>query len=98
VYFSPIPTQDVENVSFVLALKPIPENDVPEWIIDQFYEHLLNGVYARMYSEKDKPYTDRTMAEAYGRRYLSNIAEAKIIAEKNFSTGHHNWSFPRFAK
>jgi len=97
VYFSPTVTADVEDVVFTLALKPIPETDVEDWVLDQFYEFLIAGLYSRMFSEKEKPYTDRTYAEQYGRRYFAGIAEAKALAEKNFTAGPSPWAFPRFA-
>lgn len=101
IYFlSNIPDDvEVDNLIAQVSLVPLTTNlsnmSMPEWIIEQNREGIIATAMSRMYREINKPYTSKTDAEYYGRLSRYYIAQAKVMAQKNYGNGEHQWMFPR---
>lgn len=69
----------------------------PKWVLDRYYNTILDGVLARMMAQSAKPYANQQMAVYHQRRYLSGKAQAKHQSNMNNTYGGQRWRFPAFA-
>jgi len=92
--------KDLTEVYVVAALRPLmptPDYTLPNWVVDQWYEALMQGLYERIYREPDKPYTNMNLSEQFRKEYRASIVEARVVADKNYTRKPNNWAFPPFA-
>jgi hypothetical protein len=67
----------------------------PAWVLKVYREHIMDGVLGRMMSQKQKPYTDATLAMYHLKRFRAGIAIARTAAMRQNTFGAQNWRFPR---
>ena len=68
---------------------------VPDWIVGDFNDVLLDGVLARMMSQAAKPYSSPAMGALHYGMFKKGIADARIAKDSGNVYGQQNWSFPR---
>ena len=98
LHFTPAPSSPLDAVVVNAALVPIwTDATVPEWVIEQHYDALLVGLFARMYGEPAKPYTSMSLYESNNRRFRAEIATARITADLNYTRSSRGIKFPPWA-
>ena len=68
---------------------------VPDWIIEKYWTVILDGVTARLLSQKAKPYYDPQLAVYHGRRFRNGIAFARSEAQRNNAFRVQAWRYPQ---
>lgn len=99
VYFTPAPSQDLEDVYVSAALTPrlLDDNILQQWILDKHYEALLAGTLQRLFQEQGKPYANVTQAEYWGKRYRSELALATSAGIANHGSTQP-WCYPTHSR
>lgn len=69
----------------------------PKWVLDRYYNVILEGVLARMMAQSAKPYANLQMAAYYQKRYLMGKAQVKHQSNVENTFGGQRWRFPAFA-
>lgn len=100
IHLVPTPVVDVENIYVSVALIPRLTSDhrIQDWVVDQHYEPILAGILQRMYQEPAKVYTNVTLAEYWGKKYRAELARATAVADQNYQTSPHPWSYPTWSR
>jgi hypothetical protein len=79
------------------AMVPNPNvKRVPAIAVTKFYNPILDGTLARMYSHPNKPYSSPQMAAAKQQLYKYGVARARAQSRRGF-TSADPFSFPFFA-
>lgn len=94
----PVPTVDIEEIYVTVALTPRlrADNRISEWIIEQHYEAIKAGTLQRLHEEPDKLYSNATKAEYWGKKYRSELARSRSVAEQGYGETSQPWGFPRW--
>jgi hypothetical protein len=80
----------------LLALKPASFSAAfPQELFVQWFEVILDGVLFRLYGQPAKPYSSPQLAQYHGQRYRRGIADARSIAQRQYTNGPGRWNFPR---
>jgi hypothetical protein len=69
----------------------------PMWVLDRYYDTILDGVLARMMAQSAKPYANQQMASYHQRRFIMGKAQAKHQGNVENTYGGQRWRFPAFA-
>ncbi len=69
----------------------------PKWVLDIYYEVILDGVLARMMSQTAKPYTNPQMASYHQKKYMSGKVQARHQSNQENIYGGQRWRYPSFA-
>ena len=78
-----------------VGLVPKPDSlDLPDNIIDHFFENIIDGVLERGYSHPSKPYTDPNKQEFHHRRFRAAITRTRRIVRGGFAQASPPWHFP----
>jgi|19_taG_2_1085344.scaffolds.fasta_scaffold00122_21 hypothetical protein len=100
-FVPPAPAAGLDDITCIVAYIPtfVPDSEqaLPAWIVQQHYERILAGVYARLYAEIAKPYSDAQQAAYWGAKFRTEIAEARALADKNYQQTTTPWYYPSFA-
>lgn len=93
------PAAGVYTAKVSLTVKdPVDANDyprMPEWIMQQYREGLLDGVLGRMMSQVGKPYSNERMSIYHLRRFRNVMAQATKDAQHANVHGANAWQYPR---
>lgn len=83
----------------VYALIPtkIAPKEVPDWVINQYWTGIADGVCARLMSQAAKPYTNEGFAKSHYAKFRSVVADAKREALRAYRFRGQPWRFPGFA-
>jgi hypothetical protein len=92
----PTPTQSAPKALKVwVGLTLEPESlDLPDELIDHFFEQILDGILERAYSHSTKPYTDKDKAMYHHRRFLAAITRTRREIRGGKSQASPPWRFP----
>jgi hypothetical protein len=69
----------------------------PKWVLDNYYDTIMDGVLARMMAQSAKPYANTQMAVYYQKRYLLGKAQARHAHNVANTYGGQRWRYPAFA-
>lgn len=95
----PIPTADHDDLYVVAVMKAsAPKTWVPGFIVDQYLDTILDGVYSRLYRQPSKPYSDQRMAEYHTRRFRNRCRLAKDKASRGYTKSTNRFRFPYFGR
>jgi hypothetical protein len=99
IILHPEPAEDKdEALSVTCSYMPIYDaTTLPDEFGTHWYEHILNGVKARMMAMPGKPFSNIQLATYHKTLYISGISEARDEARRRFSTAETSWAFPRWA-
>jgi hypothetical protein len=82
----------------LLALKPINFNtNLPVNLFSNWFETILAGTLARLLMQPSKPWSSPQLAQYQGRMFARGIAEARAIADAEYTDGPGRWRFNYFA-
>lgn len=71
---------------------------LPDFFFNVYFEPILDGALARLFSHTAKPYSNTQMAMFHARRFRAGITSAKIVAKSgNVVGGEPSWGFPNWA-
>lgn len=80
----------------LLALKPISiDVNLGNELWAQWFETILAGTLARLYSIPSRPWSNTQLAEYHLRRFHTGTNRARDIAQRQYTGGPGRWSFPR---
>lgn len=98
IHLHPVPTDDIEDVYVTVALTPRlrTDNRIPQEVIDQHYEAIKAGCLQRLYEEPDKLYSNVEKSEYWGKRYRSEMARSRSVADQGYGETAQPWAFPRW--
>lgn len=68
---------------------------IPDWIIDKYYDAILNGVVANMMMQGAKPYSNLQGAQFHGRKFRDGMTKARAETAHRYQRGGQAWAFPR---
>lgn len=68
---------------------------LPDWILGQYGNDILDGVLGRMMSQIAKPYTNERMAIYHMQRFAGATSQAKVAAHHRNVYRGQNWRFPQ---
>lgn len=74
------------------------DGKIPQFIMRYWREVINDGVWGRLMSQQDKPYSNAAMSQYHLRRFRSGIARARDMAERQYTEADHDVQFPRFAQ
>ena len=77
---------------------PTTQEDFPQfplWVLNRYYNDILNGVLGQMMSQIAKPYSSPTMALGHLRTYRRGVGRARVDARKQNVYAAQPWRFPR---
>lgn len=77
---------------------PVTREDIPqfpEWVLNKFYNEILDGLLGRMMSQIAKPYSTPNIAAVHLRRFKQGVMRAKVEASRKNVYAAQNWRFPR---
>lgn len=99
IQLSTIPTLNQTGVidAWVWVV-PLDVTALPDVLLNQYHETILDGLLTRMYSHQNRPYTNDGMALAHQRKYSSGITRARDQANRGFTGNAQNWTFPPFGR
>jgi hypothetical protein len=66
----------------------------PKWVLDIYYDVILDGVLARMMSQTAKPYTNPQMASYHQKKYMPGKAQARHQSNQQNIYGGQRWTYP----
>lgn len=70
---------------------------MPEWLLRQYFQGILDGLVGRIMAHPAKPYTNERLSIYHTRRFRGAVALARAEAQhKNLHDGQA-WRFPPFA-
>ena len=80
----PTPTAAETPMTLRLALKPArgcsednPLDFMPDWFVDRYRTHLVDGVLWRMMAQPSRPYSDKTLAQYHAQRFRGGMNTAR---------------------
>lgn len=92
---------EVWHAKVVLTVSSNPDREgypiFPKWVLDRYYDTIVDGVLARMMAQSAKPYANAQMAAYHQKRYLSGKAQARHQSNVENTYGGQRWQFPAFA-
>lgn len=81
-----------------VVLKPARlNNSLPHFLVNEWFEAIVDGTKARLYGQPAKPYSAPALAEFHGKRNRSAIRQARDAANRYYRAGTSGWRFPQFA-
>lgn len=74
-----LPTESIlDGIVVWVSLKPSPTSDtVPDFIYEDWFDCILNGVLARLFKTPSKTYTNINLGQFYEREYKGEVTRAK---------------------
>lgn len=95
----PAPKQTKLNSIRVLA-SLLPERQaiqVPKMLISHFFDVIVDGTLARLFSMPSRPFSSPDLAVYHQKKYLAGVSRARQSADRGFTQAAPHWRFPRFA-
>lgn len=92
--------RDISKALFpyvALTMKEPWDERVPYTYQRYHFDKILDGATGRLFSQPGKPYTNPKMAQYHLRRFRNGMAQARDMAQRQFTTAGHDFRFPRWA-
>lgn len=70
----------------------------PAWVLARYRDTLLDGLWGRMMSQPNKPYTNTQMSVFHMRKFKIGYTAAKVEWQRNNGYRRQAWVFPGFAR
>jgi hypothetical protein len=67
----------------------------PDWVLNKYFNELLDGLLGRMMSQIAKPYSSPSIAVVHLRKFKQAISAAKVESSRRNVYRAQNWRFPR---
>lgn len=81
------------SVSEPLDTDGMPQ--LPGWIVEKYYDGILDGTLARMFSQAAKPFSNASLALLHQRRFAGQKGLAKREANRRGIYRGQAWAFPQ---
>lgn len=100
IVLNTLPSVDTACVATVVltVTDPVTRDDFPQfpdWVLNKYFNELLDGLLGRMMSQIAKPYSSPSIAGVHLRKFKQGISLAKVeTSRKNVYRGQ-NWRFPK---
>jgi hypothetical protein len=97
--FNYIPST-VSALTATVALTCIDPTDtnefpiVPEWILDKYFNGLVDGIVGKLMMHPSKPYTNKEVSIYHTRRFRNVVAQAISEMKRTNLYGAQAWRFP----
>jgi hypothetical protein len=87
----------VETLTANYSLRPAPSapRDIPDWVISNYWQGLVDGTCARMMSQVAKPYFNERMAALHQNRFRNVVSDAKRGALRSYRFRGQGWQYPQ---
>lgn len=79
-----------------LSLKP-DSLDLPDDLIDHYFDMLMDGVLERMYAHVARPYTNQDLAEKHARKFHAAVTRTRREIRGGNAQASPPWIFPQIA-
>lgn len=70
-------------------------SDLPDWIIEKYFDYIANGVAGKLMVSPNKPYSSPKMAEYHNRKFHEGVGLARTENRHMFAYGGQRWIFPQ---
>ena len=92
----PMPTKNIDSMIVVASLVPTSFDDaaMPDYLLTQFFEPLLDGMLGRLMNYKNKPYSNAEGAQYHLRRFRSGMARVRANAIHGLNESENIWQYP----
>lgn len=95
----PSATTTLQVVVSLSVDRTAPDSDtipqVPDWIVEKYFDGIVQGTAGRMQAQPAKPYSDVKQAALRLRMFTSTKSAARIEARRMFTFGTQSFRFPR---
>lgn len=92
----PMPSENIDFMTVEASLYPTADTVVlPDYIGQQFFEVLLDGMLGRIMNYKNKPYSNPEGAAYHLSRFRSGMARVRANALHGLNESTNNWAYPR---
>jgi hypothetical protein len=82
------------NIADPMDANGLP-TDMPEWIIDKYYDHLYHGVTGKLMLQPNKPFSSPKLAEYHMRKFNEGVGLARTEVRHMFTYAGQRWAFPQ---
>lgn len=69
--------------------------DMPDWIIEKYFDYIANGVSGKLMLSPNKPYSSPKLAEYNMRKFHEGVGLARTENRHLFTYGSQRWMFPQ---
>lgn len=69
----------------------------PVWVLEKYRNVILDGLWGKMMSQPNKPFTSTQLSVYHLRRFNTGVAAARVEAQRNNNFRNQAWRFPKFA-
>ena len=69
--------------------------DIPDWIIEKYYDYIAHGLTARLMLQINKPYSNSKMAEYHMRKFHEGVGLARTESRHSFVFAGQKWVYPQ---
>jgi hypothetical protein len=94
-------TPDNSTLTTIVTLsvqEPVDADGMPQlpaWIVEKYYDGILDGTLARMFSQPAKPFSNASLALLHQRRFAGQKGLAKREANRRGIYRGQAWTFPQ---
>ena len=79
------------------CIDPTDSNEfpiVPEWILDKYFNGIIDGIVGKLMMHPSKPYTNKEVSIYHTRRFRNVVTQAISEMKRTNLYGAQAWSFP----
>ena len=69
--------------------------DMPDWIIEKYYDYISHGLSAKLMTQPNKPYSSPKMAEYHMRKFHEGVGLARTENRHLFNYSGQRWAYPQ---
>jgi hypothetical protein len=93
----PSPTENIDFMVPIVSLYPTSFDTtvMPEYLQNQFFEPLLDGMLGRLMNFKNKPFSNPEGAKYHLARFRSGMTQVRAVAIHGLNESENTWRFPR---
>ena len=96
----PKPSKEITD-GLLVTVSLIPTSlttAMPDYLGNQFFEPLLDGMLGKMMNYPNRPFSNDTKAAYHLRRFRSGMARARNNAIHGLNESSNTWNYPGFAR
>lgn len=92
----PMPNKDIDSMLVIASLVPSSYDDavMPDYLLTQYFEPLLDGMLGRLMNYKNKPYSNPEGAMYHLRRFRSGMARVRSNTIHGLNESENIWQYP----
>lgn len=103
IVLTTIPTVSIADAIDVwVSLAPVNPASLADTsmnvLVTDFWEVIFDGTLGRMFSQENKPYSNKADSLYHLTRYRNGTRKARDMGNRGFTGNAQNWTFPKFGR